>query len=102
MKGQNHGGLPNLRKHGERRKLNMEAITLHVPEKDRLPDNGQWTNRFAIHSETSNRVYIVAQHKTGRYFGCSCPSWRVHRHCKHLAALSLPAYQQPCEVLAEK
>jgi hypothetical protein len=78
------------------------AITLHIPQQDKLPDNGQWTNRFEIHSETSNRVYVIAQHKTERYFGCSCPSWRVHRHCKHLAALSLPAYQQPCEVLAEK
>ena len=79
----------------------MNALTLYIPPQDRLPENGLWTNRFEIRSSSSNRVYVIAQHKTGRYFGCSCPSWRVHRHCKHLAALSLPAYQQPCEVLTK-
>ena len=28
-----------------------------------LPDNDQWTNRFEIESETSSRIYVVAQRK---------------------------------------
>jgi len=63
-----------------------------------LPDNNQWTNRFEIRSESSNRIYIIAQHKKNRYWGCSCPGWRRHRKCKHLTNLSLPAYEQPYEL----
>ena len=36
-----------------------------------LPDNDQWENRFEIKSETSDRIYIVSQHKKLRYWGCS-------------------------------
>ena len=49
-----------------------------------LPDNAQWTNRVEIKSSSSSRLYIVAQHKTNGSFGCSCPGWKAHRHCKHL------------------
>lgn len=49
-----------------------------------LEDNAQWKNRFEIESETSNRVYIVAQNKNSGDFGCSCPAWRTRRTCKHL------------------
>lgn len=63
-----------------------------------LPDNSQYTNRFEIRSETSNRVYIVAQHKTARWWSCSCPGWIRFRKCKHLAAIGLPAAQRPYEV----
>jgi hypothetical protein len=49
-----------------------------------LPDNAQWTNRFEIKSETSSRLYIVAQNKANGQFGCSCMGWKRHRHCKHL------------------
>jgi hypothetical protein len=49
-----------------------------------LPDNAQWMNRFEIRSSSSNRVYIVAQNKASEKFGCSCPSFRVRRRCKHL------------------
>ena len=56
-----------------------------------LPDNEQWKNRFEIRSESSNRIYIIAQNKSTNNFGCSCPGWRVAkngiRSCKHLAAL---------------
>lgn len=63
-----------------------------------LPDNGQYTNRFEIRSETSSRVYVVAQHKTSRWWACSCPGWIRTRNCKHLKALGLPAGQRPMEV----
>lgn len=63
-----------------------------------LPDNDQWTNRFEIHSETSNRIYIIAQHKTKRHFACSCPAWRTRRKCKHLETLGLPCFEKPHEI----
>jgi hypothetical protein len=74
---------------------------LRIPRGSKLPDNAQWTNRFEIRSETSNRVYVVSQHKTKRHWGCSCPRWRTTRTCKHLRALALPAHEQPHEVLTE-
>lgn len=63
-----------------------------------LPDNNQYENRFEIKSSSSNRVYIIAQHKTGRWWGCSCPGWISHRKCKHLTSLGLPCNQVPMEV----
>jgi len=77
----------------------MSAITLYIPPQDRLPENGQWINRFEIRSSSSNRVYVVAQNKTKRHWACSCPSYRTRRFCRHLAALSLPAGERPHEVL---
>jgi hypothetical protein len=44
-----------------------------------LPDNAQWTNRFEIRSESSNRVYVVSQNIKKRHWGCSCPGWRTRR-----------------------
>lgn len=76
-----------------------KAITLRVPQSNRLPDNDQWENRFEIRSETSDRVYIVAQNRTKRHWACSCPGWRTRRACKHLAAMALPAHERPYEVL---
>ncbi|HET9566319.1 MAG TPA: hypothetical protein VFP27_17895 [Mycobacterium sp.] len=73
--------------------------TLHVPPGARLPDNDQWTNRFEIHSASSNRVYVIAQHRTKRHWGCSCPSYRTRRYCHHLSSMQLPAHEQPHEVL---
>lgn len=63
-----------------------------------LPDTDQWINRFEIHSESSNRIYIIAQNKKKRHWACSCPAWRIHRKCKHLSALNLPAFEKPYEV----
>ena len=73
------------------------AIQIHIPSQDRLPDNDQWGNRFEIRSETSDRIYIIAQNKTKRHWACSCPGWKRHRTCKHLNTLSLPAYEKPYE-----
>jgi len=63
-----------------------------------LPDNTQWENRFEIHSENSNRVYIVAQNKKKRHWGCSCMGYRRWRRCKHLETLGLPTNEIPYEV----
>ncbi len=60
---------------------------------DLLPDNAQWTNRFEIRSESSSRLYTVAQRKSDRTWGCSCPGWRTRRTCKHLTAM-LPSLRQ--------
>ena len=63
-----------------------------------LPDTQIWINRMEIKSETSDRIYIVAQHKIHRHWGCSCPGWKRYRKCKHLKALGLPANEVPHEV----
>lgn len=75
------------------------GIVLRVPAGDRLPPNDQWENRFEIRSASSNRIYVVAQHRTKRHWACSCPGWKTQRNCKHLRTLSLPAYERPHEVL---
>jgi len=66
-----------------------------------LPDNATFTNRFEIRSESSDRVYTIAQSKSGRWWGCSCFGWIKHRKCKHLTALGLPGGNKPYEVLAK-
>lgn len=74
---------------------------LYVPggEGNKLPDKGQWVNRFEVRSQTSDRVYIVAQHRDKRFWACSCPGWIIHRTCKHLQAMQLPCFERPHEVL---
>jgi hypothetical protein len=52
-----------------------------------LPDNAQWKNRFKIESESSNRLYVIAQNKSKGHWGCSCMGWIRNRKCKHLTAL---------------
>lgn len=75
------------------------AMTLHVsPGTVHLPDNGQWTNRFEIHSSSSSRIYIIAQNIKKRFWACSCPGWISKRKCKHLENLGLPCFEVPKEV----
>ena len=69
--------------------------TIHLPVKGFLPDNKDWKNRFEVHSETSNRIYIIAQHKLYGHMGCSCMGWKRYRTCKHLSALGLPGHEEP-------
>jgi len=56
-----------------------------------MPDNNTHTNRMEIRSESSNRVYTVAQRKTaGSTHGqweCSCMGRIRYRKCKHLTAM---------------
>lgn len=72
--------------------------TVRISKELVLPDTDQWQLRFTIQSETSNRMYIIAQHKKKRHWGCSCPAWKRYRHCKHLDALGMPGDEQPFEV----
>lgn len=53
-----------------------------------LPDNKTHTNRFEIASESSDRIYIVAQAKSSGEWQCGCLGWIYHRKCKHLRSLA--------------
>ena len=68
----------------------MENIIALFQKKgiETLPDNKTHRFRFEIKSESSNRLYIIAQHKSNLTWGCSCPGWIRHRSCKHLTAIS--------------
>jgi hypothetical protein len=61
-------------------------ISENLPQmvKDFLPDNKGWINRFHIKSETSGRLYVIAQRESTGEFCCSCMSWIRSRTCKHL------------------
>ena len=71
------------------------AISISIRKNEVLPDNKLWKNRFEIHSESSDRVYIVSQNIDKGHMGCSCPGWRRYRTCKHLSALGLPGHETP-------
>lgn len=77
------------------------AIVIRTRKTALLPDNAAYTNRFEIHSETSNAIYVIAQSKSGRWWSCSCFGWIRHKHCKHLSALGLPGNHKPYEALLE-
>lgn len=62
-----------------------------------IPDNEQWEHRFLIKSQTRGIKYVIAQNKRKRHWGCSCPSYRVRRYCKHLTSLGLPVLEKPFE-----
>ncbi len=78
---------------------NHALPVLRVSQSMMLPDSDQWQNRFEIKSETSNRVYVIAQNKKRRHWGCSCPSYRTRRRCKHLEEIGLPTNEVPYEAL---
>ena len=82
--------------------MNTSLPVFYIPNNSLvLPNNEQWCNRFEIHSETSNRVYIIAQNKTKKHWGCSCPAYRTRRYCKHLQAINLPTHERPYEVIVK-
>jgi hypothetical protein len=76
-----------------------QAIVVRPPDSLLLPDNAQYTNRFKIKSQSSGDYYIVAQHKTKRWWSCGCFGWIRNGHCKHLDALGLPGRRKPYEAL---
>ena len=60
-----------------------------------LEDNKTHANRLEIKSESSNRLYVVAQAKSDGEWQCSCPGWVMKRAgkprgCKHLKVM-MPA-----------
>jgi hypothetical protein len=58
-----------------------------------LPDNAQWQNRFEIESQTSDKLYTIAQRKSSGEWACSCFGWIRFRKCKHLTAI-MPLIEQ--------
>lgn len=71
--------------------------TLFINSELTLPDNKQWQFRFQIESESSSRLYIIAQNKAKRHWACSCMGWKRFRKCKHLTALGIPNKEIPYE-----
>lgn len=76
----------------------MNLPILRIVPSAKLPDNAQWQHRFEVRSQSSGRIYVVAQNKAKRHWACSCPGWKRHRTCKHLTTLSLPSYERPHEI----
>lgn len=76
----------------------MQVPSIYVRKDMVLPDNDQWQFRFNVKSQSSNRIYTIAQHKTKKHWGCSCPGWKANRHCKHLRELGIPGDEKPYEV----
>ena len=64
---------------------------------DVLPDNATHRYRMEIRSETSDRIYVIAQSKSSGDWECSCPGWVFkrgdRRDCKHLRAV-VPTLEQ--------
>ena len=73
------------------------SIVIRVNGGNALPDNATHTNRMEIRSESSGRVYVVAQRKRDHSWGCSCPGWIRHRKCKHLVTIGVPCFEKPYE-----
>jgi len=71
--------------------------TLFINREVMLPDNDQWQFRFEIESESSDRVYTIAQNKKKKHWGCSCFAYRRYRKCKHLQSMGIPTNEQPYE-----
>ena len=77
--------------------MSENKVELYIDPALALPNNDQWENRFEIKSETSDRIYVIAQHKKKRHWACSCPAWRTRRYCNHLRTIGLPTMEEPYE-----
>ncbi|MEO7044306.1 MAG: hypothetical protein ABI091_03305 [Ferruginibacter sp.] len=75
----------------------MNAPTIYISKEISLPDNDQWQHRFNIKSESSDRLYTIAQNKKHRHWGCSCMAYKRYRYCKHLTGIGLPVKETPYE-----
>jgi len=56
-----------------------------------LKKSPRWSWRRVVKSKTSNATYIVARNRRTGEWGCSCPGFIHHRHCKHLRELGKTA-----------
>lgn len=75
-----------------------EALVLRgqvIGEDRRLEDNAQWQFRFQVKSASGDKLYTIAQNKSGLWWGCNCMGWVRHKDCKHLQALGLPGHHVP-------
>jgi hypothetical protein len=78
--------------------------TIHIAAENRLPDEGNWINRFRVKSSSSSSIYIVAQDRVGRWWGCGCRGWINRpevRNCRHLKDLGIPGGKKPIEIRIE-
>jgi hypothetical protein len=75
------------------------VLKVNIPEDRRLPDTNTHINRFQIKSESSNRLYTIAQSRSGLWWSCGCPGFIGHsgKQCKHMRELGLPGFHQPFE-----
>jgi len=60
-----------------------------------LDDKPGWQHTMGVRSESSDRLYRVAQRRTDGVWGCNCPAWISAKGspkppCKHLRPM-LPA-----------
>ena len=84
--------------------MSKEIVVRTPPGATKLPDAKGWVNRFEIPSESSDRVYVVAQRDpyggtaTAGQWACSCPGWKRHRYCKHLRVLGLLTHDPKREI----
>lgn len=62
-----------------------------------LPDTKVWINRFTVPSDSTNSEYIIAQHRTRRFWACSCRGFTSHQKCKHLMRMGLPIHMESYE-----
>lgn len=95
-----HGALNRvdpIRDCGEGRE--MAALVLRPKKSLKLPDISAWVNRFWIKSSSSNRMYVIAQSRRGRWWACGCSGWIRYKRCKHLKNLGLPGDHKPFEIL---
>jgi hypothetical protein len=79
------------------------AKTIHIAAENRLPDEGNWINRFRVKSSSSSTIHIVAQEKDKRHWACSCNGWtrRPVRECHHLKDLGIVGGLRPYDVRIE-
>jgi hypothetical protein len=90
--------LPSKKDSSSNSSISQNNVTFGKYIMAKLADNAQYINRTEIKSASSNRLYVVAQHRTTRGWSCSCPSWKVRRRCKHLETMGLPTNSQPFEL----
>ena len=56
--------LPQIARETPVRAVEPQYVSaLYIPVAEALASNGQWENRFEVKSTTSNRRYVIAQHK---------------------------------------
>ena len=79
------------------KKMANQGVEIRVKQSVVLEDNAAWTNRFQVKSQSSDRIYIIAQSKKSRFWACSCPGFLRYKHCKHTTSLGLPGDYQPFE-----